>query len=148
MLPWPTVSPLSPGRRCRPDEFGDWLAACHAAGQNKPTPILLRYQAGDWNALHRDVYGELVFPIQVVIGLDRPGIDHTGGEFLLVEQRPRAQPKATVCVLEQCHALVFATRARPTPSSRGWSRAPVRHDVGRVRGGPRHTFGLVLHDAE
>ncbi|WP_084488484.1 2OG-Fe(II) oxygenase [Nocardia niwae] len=130
-----------------PDEFADWLAACHAAGQNQPTPILLRYTTGDWNALHRDLYGELVFPMQVVIGLDRPGIDHTGGEFVLVEQRPRAQSKATVSVLEQGHALIFTTRDRPTRSSRGWSRAPIRHGVSRVRGGFRHTLGLVLHDA-
>ncbi|MGW4092503.1 2OG-Fe(II) oxygenase [Nocardia sp. NPDC004750] len=131
-----------------PEEFGDWLDICHAAGQTKPTPILLRYHAGDWNALHRDLYGELVFSLQVVVGLDRPGIDHTGGEFLLVEQRPRAQSKATVSVLEQGHALVFTTRDRPTPSSRGWSRAPIRHGVSRVRSGVRHTLGLVLHDAE
>ncbi|MGW4766525.1 2OG-Fe(II) oxygenase [Nocardia sp. NPDC004278] len=131
-----------------PDGFADWLATCHAAGQTKPTPILLRYIEGDWNALHRDLYGELVFPLQVVIGLDRPGIDHTGGEFLLVEQRPRAQSKPTVTILEQGHALIFTTRDRPTPSARGWSRAPIRHGVSRIRGGHRHTLGLVLHDAE
>ncbi|MGV9721188.1 2OG-Fe(II) oxygenase [Nocardia beijingensis] len=130
-----------------PEEFGDWLDLCHVAGQRKPTPILLRYHAGDWNALHRDLYGELVFPLQVVIGLDKPGTDYFGGEFLLVEQRARAQSKATVFVLEQGHALVFTTRDRPTPSSRGWSRAPIRHGVSRVRGGRRHTLGLVLHDA-
>ncbi|MFI9503005.1 2OG-Fe(II) oxygenase [Nocardia sp. NPDC052566] len=131
-----------------PDDFGDWLEICHAAGQSRPTPILLRYTEGDWNALHRDLYGDLVFPLQVVIGLDRPGIDHTGGEFLLVEQRPRAQSKPTVTVLEQGHALIFTTRDRPTPSARGWSRAPVRHGVSRIRTGTRHTLGLVLHDAE
>lgn len=131
-----------------PDDFEDWLDACHAAGQTKPTPILLRYTEGDWNALHRDLYGELVFPLQVVIGLDRPGIDHTGGEFLLVEQRPRAQSKPTVTILEQGHALIFTTRDRPTPSSRGWSRAPIRHGVSRIRSGHRHTLGLVLHDSD
>ncbi|BDT99128.1 2OG-Fe(II) oxygenase [Nocardia sputorum] len=130
-----------------PDEFADWLAACHAAGQTEPTPLLLRYNAGDWNALHRDLYGELVFPMQVVIGLDRPGVDYIGGEFVLVEQRPRAQSKATVSVLERGHALIFTTRDRPARSSRGWSRAPIRHGVSRVRGGLRHTLGLVLHDA-
>ena len=87
-----------------PDDFEDWLEACHAAGQSKPTPILLRYTAGDWNALHRDLYGDLVFPLQVVVGLDRPGIDHTGGEFLLVEQRARAQSRGSVTVLERGHA--------------------------------------------
>ncbi|MFD0363217.1 2OG-Fe(II) oxygenase [Nocardia sp. GCM10030253] len=131
-----------------PDDFVDWLDACHAAGQVRPTPILLRYTSGDWNALHRDLYGELVFPLQVVIGLDRPRIDHTGGEFLLVEQRPRAQSKGTVTVLEQGHGLIFTTRDRPTPSARGWSRAPMRHGVSRIRTGIRHTLGLVLHDAE
>lgn len=130
-----------------PDEFEDWLDACHAAGQRKPTPILLRYSEGDWNALHRDLYGDLAFPLQVVIGLDRPGIDHTGGEFLLVEQRARAQSKGTVTTLEQGHGLIFTTRDRPTASKRGWSRSPVRHGVSRVRTGLRHTLGLVLHDA-
>ena len=130
-----------------PDDFDDWLDACHEAGQSKPTPILLRYTDGDWNALHRDLYGELVFPLQVVIGLDRPRIDHTGGEFLLVEQRARAQSKGTVTVLEQGHGLIFTTRDRPTRSLRGWSRSPVRHGVSTVRSGIRHTLGLVLHDA-
>jgi hypothetical protein len=131
-----------------PDGFTEWLDICHAAGQTRPTPILLRYTSGDWNALHRDLYGDLVFPLQVVIGLDRPRIDHTGGEFLLVEQRPRAQSKGTVTVLEQGHGLIFTTRDRPTPSARGWSRAPMRHGVSRIRTGVRHTLGLVLHDAE
>lgn len=131
-----------------PDDFADWLEMCRAAGQSRPTPILLRYTEGDWNALHRDLYGELVFPLQVVIGLDRPGVDHTGGEFLLVEQRLRAQSKPTVTVLEQGHGLIFTTRDRPTPSSRGWSRAPIRHGVSRIRSGVRHTLGLVLHNAE
>ncbi|KAA0024813.1 2OG-Fe(II) oxygenase [Antrihabitans cavernicola] len=130
-----------------PDDFDEWLDACHLAGQSKPTPILLRYTDGDWNALHRDLYGDLVFPLQVVIGLDRPRIDHTGGEFLLVEQRARAQSKGTVTVLEQGHGLIFTTRDRPTPSLRGWSRSPVRHGVSTVRSGIRHTLGLVLHDA-
>jgi hypothetical protein len=130
-----------------PDELAGWLARCHAAGQTKPTPILLRYGAGDWNALHRDLYGDLVFPLQVVIGLDEPGTDHTGGEFLLVEQRPRAQSRGTATVLKQGHALIFTTRDRPVRSARGWSAAPVRHGVSAVRSGRRHTLGLVFHDA-
>ncbi|WP_371053545.1 MULTISPECIES: 2OG-Fe(II) oxygenase [Rhodococcus] len=130
-----------------PDDFDDWLGMCHAAGQTDPTPLMLRYTAGDWNALHRDLYGDLVFPLQVVIGLDRAGIDYTGGEFLLVEQRPRAQSRGTVTVLEQGHALIFTTRDRPIRSARGWSRAPVRHGVSTVRSGLRRTLGLVLHDA-
>jgi uncharacterized protein len=130
-----------------PDSLGEWLERCHAAGQARPTPILLRYQAGDWNALHRDLYGDLVFPLQVVIGLDEPGSDHTGGEFLLVEQRPRAQSRGTASLLRQGHALIFTTRDRPVRSARGWSAAPVRHGVSTVRSGVRHTLGLVLHDA-
>lgn len=130
-----------------PDEFEDWLAACHAAGQRKPTPILLRYTEGDWNALHRDLYGHLVFPLQVVVGLDAPGADYTGGEFMLVEQRARAQSKGSVLQLPQGCGLIFTTRDRPARSKRGWSRTPVRHGVSRLRSGERRTLGLVLHDA-
>lgn len=130
-----------------PDTLAEWLARCHAAGQTKPTPILLRYQAGDWNALHRDLYGDLVFPLQVVIGLDEPGRDFEGGEFLLVEQRPRAQSRGLVRILEQGHGLVFTTRERPVATQRGWARAPMRHGVSEVRSGIRRTLGLVFHDA-
>jgi hypothetical protein len=130
-----------------PDTLEEWLDRCHEAGQAKPTPILLRYQAGDWNALHRDLYGDLVFPLQVVIGLDEPEVDHTGGEFLLVEQRPRAQSRGTSHLLRQGHGLVFTTRDRPVRSARGWSAAPMRHGVSTVRSGIRHTLGLVFHDA-
>ncbi|ADB35947.1 conserved hypothetical protein [Kribbella flavida DSM 17836] len=130
-----------------PDSLAEWLDACHRAGQERPTPILLKYQAGDWNALHRDLYGDLVFPLQVVIGLDRPGVDHDGGEFLLVEQRPRAQSRATVTSLPQGRGLIFTTRDRPVRSTRGWSAAPVRHGVSTVRSGTRRTLGLVFHDA-
>ncbi|MFC6014797.1 2OG-Fe(II) oxygenase [Plantactinospora solaniradicis] len=130
-----------------PDSLDEWLDMCHAAGQRKSTPILLRYRDGDWNALHRDLYGDLVFPMQVVIGLDRPGLDYTGGEFLLVEQRPRAQSRGTVTMLPQGHGLVFTTRDRPVRSTRGWSASPVRHGVSTIRSGLRRTLGLVLHDA-
>ncbi|MBN6051156.1 2OG-Fe(II) oxygenase, partial [Nonomuraea sp. RK-328] len=130
-----------------PDTLDAWLARCHEAGQTKSTQILLRYREGDWNALHRDLYGDLVFPMQVVIGLDEPGADYGGGEFLLVEQRPRAQSRGTVTLLPQGHGLVFTTRDRPVPSARGWSAAPVRHGVSTVRHGLRHTLGLVFHDA-
>ncbi|MFD7735700.1 2OG-Fe(II) oxygenase [Kitasatospora phosalacinea] len=130
-----------------PDTLEEWLDMCHEAGQGKPTPILLRYGAGDWNALHRDLYGDLVFPLQVVIGLDEAGSDYTGGEFLLVEQRPRAQSRGTSTVLQQGHGLVFTTRDRPVRSVRGWSTAPVRHGVSTVRSGTRRTLGLVFHDA-
>jgi uncharacterized protein len=130
-----------------PDSLDEWLEMCHAAGQRRPTPILLKYGEGDWNALHRDLYGELVFPLQVVIGLDRPGDDYTGGEFVVVEQRPRAQSRATSSTVEQGQALIFTTRDRPVRSSRGWSASPMRHGVSVVRTGRRHTLGLVFHDA-
>ncbi|WP_328331196.1 2OG-Fe(II) oxygenase [Kribbella sp. NBC_00382] len=130
-----------------PDTLEEWLDDCHRAGQTKSTPILLKYQAGDWNALHRDLYGDLVFPLQIVIGLNRPGVDHEGGEFLLVEQRPRAQSRGTVTMLPQGRGLIFTTRDRPVKSARGWSASPVRHGVSTVRSGIRHTLGLVFHDA-
>src|SRR6185437_9435659 len=130
-----------------PDTLDEWLRMCHDAGQAKPTAILLRYQAGDWNALHRDLYGELVFPLQVVINLSHPGTDHDGGEFLLVEQRPRAQSRGTSTLIPHGHGLVFTTRDRPVRSARGWSAAPVRHGVSVVRSGQRFTLGLVFHDA-
>jgi uncharacterized protein len=130
-----------------PDSLAEWLAKCHAAGQAKPTPILLKYTEGDWNALHRDLYGELVFPLQVVINLSQPGVDHTGGEFLLYEQRPRAQSRGTAMLIPHGHGLVFTTRDRPVESARGWSAAPVRHGVSVIRSGQRFTLALVFHDA-
>jgi uncharacterized protein len=130
-----------------PTTLDEWLAMCHAAGQVKPTPILLRYEQNGWNALHRDLYGDLVFPLQVVINLSNPGVDHTGGEFLLLEQRPRAQSRGTATLIPQGHGLVFTTRDRPVRSQRGWSAAPVRHGVSVIRSGQRSTLGLVFHDA-
>ncbi|HEY7274438.1 MAG TPA: 2OG-Fe(II) oxygenase [Trebonia sp.] len=130
-----------------PDTLDEWLRMCHDAGQVKPTAILLRYRTGDWNALHRDLYGDLVFPLQVVINLNEPGVDHDGGEFLLMEQRPRAQSRGTATLLPHCHGYVFTTRDRPVRSARGWSAAPVRHGVSVIRSGQRHTLGLVFHDA-
>jgi hypothetical protein len=130
-----------------PDTLDEWLAMCHTAGQTRSTPILLRYGPGDWNALHRDLYGELVFPLQVVINLNDPGVDHTGGEFLVYEQRPRAQSRGTATLIPHGHGLVFTTRDRPVRSARGWSAAPVRHGVSVIRSGRRFTLGLVFHDA-
>ncbi len=130
-----------------PDDLEDWLDQCHIAGQVRPTPLMLRYGPGDWNALHRDVYGDLVFPLQVVIGLDEPDVDYTGGEFVVVEQRPRAQSRATACTIPRGHGLVFTTRDRPIATKRGWSNAPMRHGVSTVRTGRRHALGLVFHDA-
>jgi hypothetical protein len=130
-----------------PDTLDEWLTICHRAGQTKSTAIMLKYGPGDWNALHRDLYGELIFPLQVVINLNEPGVAHTGGEFLLVEQRPRAQSRGTVTTLPQGHGYVFTTRERPVRSTRGWSAAPIRHGVSAVRSGRRYTLGLLFHDA-
>ncbi|MEV0294683.1 2OG-Fe(II) oxygenase [Nocardia sp. NPDC050710] len=130
-----------------PDTLDEWIVMCHAAGQGESAQILLKYGAGDWNALHRDVFGDMVFPLQVVIGLDTPGVDYTGGEFVLVEQRPRAQSRASVTTIPRGCGLIFTTRDRPVASTRGWSVAPMRHGVSTVRSGSRHTLGLVFHDA-
>jgi hypothetical protein len=151
---WPHLLPIArtwAERRGQPapwpDRLEDWLERCHEAGQTRPTPLMLCYGPGDWNALHRDLYGDLVFPLQVVIGLDRPGDAYTGGEFVVVEQRPRAQSRATASTIPQGHGLVFTTRDRPVRSQRGWSNGPLRHGVSTVRSGRRHTLGLVFHDA-
>ncbi|WP_432988345.1 2OG-Fe(II) oxygenase [Dactylosporangium sp. CA-233914] len=130
-----------------PDTLREWLAMCHAAGQDRSAQILLRYGPGDWNALHRDVFGDMLFPLQVVIGLDAPGVDFTGGEFIMTEQRPRAQSRGSSTTLPQGHGLIFTTRDRPVPSKRGWSNGPMRHGVSTVRSGRRRTLGLVFHDA-
>jgi hypothetical protein len=106
----------------------------------------LKYGPGDWNALHRDLYGDLVFPLQVVINLTEPGKDHAGGEFLLVEQRPRAQSRGTSTTLPHLQGLVFTTRDRPLRTKQGWSAAPVRHGVSVVRSGSRYTLGIIFHD--
>jgi uncharacterized protein len=151
---WPHLLPIArtwAQRRGQPapwpDRLEDWLDRCHDAGQTRPTPLMLRYGPGDWNALHRDLYGDLVFPLQVVIGLDRPGDAYTGGEFIVVEQRPRAQSRATAITIPRGHGVVFTTRDRPVRSQRGWSNGPLRHGVSTVRSGRRHTLGLVFHDA-
>ncbi|ORB93712.1 proline hydroxylase [Mycobacterium persicum] len=130
-----------------PDTLDEWLQMCHAAGQTKPTALLLRYRTGDWNALHRDLYGDLVFPLQVVITLSAPATDYTGGEFLLVEQRYRAQSRGTATQLPQGYGYAFTTRDRPVPSARGWSAAPVRHGISVVHSGERYALGLIFHDA-
>ncbi|MGH3187963.1 MAG: 2OG-Fe(II) oxygenase [Streptosporangiaceae bacterium] len=151
---WPWLLPIARDWWTRlgrvapwPDSLQDWLEQCHAAGQKKTTAILLRYRAGDWNALHRDLYGDLVFPLQVVVNLSDPGADHTGGEFLLYEQRPRAQSRATATLIPHGHGLVFTTRDRPVQGARGWYAAPVKHGVSVIRSGQRFTLGLVFHDA-
>ena len=130
-----------------PDNLDDWLAKCHAAGQTRSTALMLKYGTNDWNALHQDLYGELVFPLQVVINLSDPNSDYTGGEFLLVEQRPRAQPRGTATQLPQGHGYVFTTHDRPVHSARGWSASPVRHGLSVIRSGERYAMGLIFHDA-
>ncbi len=130
-----------------PGELADFIARCHDAGQMKPTPLLLAYKAGDYNCLHQDLYGEHVFPLQVAILLSEPGRDFTGGEFVITEQRPRMQSRAEVVPLRQGDAVVFAVHQRPVRGTRGAYRVNLRHGVSRVRGGHRHTLGVIFHDA-
>ncbi|HSW26053.1 MAG TPA: 2OG-Fe(II) oxygenase, partial [Burkholderiaceae bacterium] len=124
-----------------------FIARCHAAGQNKPTPLLLRYQAGDYNCLHQDLYGEHVFPLQLVLLLSRPGRDFDGGEFVMTEQRPRMQSRAMVLPLSQGDAALIAVHQRPLQGTRGVYRVNLRHGVSRVRTGRRFTAGIIFHDA-
>ncbi|MBC8027501.1 MAG: 2OG-Fe(II) oxygenase [Steroidobacteraceae bacterium] len=131
-----------------PATHAEFLELCHAAGQKRPTPLVLRYGAGDYNCLHRDLYGPLVFPLQVAILLSNPRDDFNGGEFVLTEQRPRMQSRAEVVPLSQGDAVVFAVSERPVTGSRGVYRVTHRHGVSRVRGGRRHTLGIIFHDAE
>ena len=130
-----------------PAEHEDFLARCHAAGQRKPTPLLLRYGADDFNCLHQDLYGEHVFPLQVAMLLSEPGRDFTGGEFVLTEQRPRMQSRVEVVPLRQGDAVIFAVHHRPVQGTRGVYRVNLRHGVSRIRAGRRHTLGIILHDA-
>jgi hypothetical protein len=131
-----------------PRHHADFLTRCHAAGQVKPTPLLLKYEADDYNCLHQDVYGEHVFPLQVAVLLSEPGRDFTGGEFVMTEQRPRMQSRAEVVPLRQGDAVVFTVRQRPVQGSRGVYRVNLRHGVSRIRTGRRHTVGIIFHDAE
>jgi uncharacterized protein len=130
-----------------PPTLEAFLEECHAAGQTRPTPLLLRYSADDYNCLHQDLYGPLVFPLQLTLLLSAPGDDFTGGEFVLVEQRPRAQSRAAVVPLEQGEAVIFPVHHRPARGTRGPYRVTMRHGVSRVRSGLRHTLGIIFHDA-
>jgi hypothetical protein len=130
-----------------PATHADFLARCHAAGQRRPTPLLLQYAEGDFNALHQDLYGEHVFPFQVVFLLSQPGEDFEGGEFVLTEQRPRMQSRADVVPLRRGDAAIFAVHHRPVAGRRGHYRVKLRHGVSRVRSGHRHTMGIIFHDA-
>jgi uncharacterized protein len=131
-----------------PARHKDFLDRCHEAGQTRPTPLLLQYDAGDYNCLHQDLYGDLAFPLQVAILLSEPGRDHTGGEFVLTEQRPRMQSRPEVVPLRQGDAVAFAVHHRPVEGSRGTYRVNLRHGVSRVRSGRRHTLGIIFHDAK
>lgn len=130
-----------------PAEHGDFVARCHAAGQQRPTPLLVQYEAGDYNCLHQDLYGEHVFPLQMVVLLAQPGQDFTGGELVLTEQRPRMQSRVEVLALRQGDAAVFAVQQRPVQGSRGSYRVTMRHGVSRIRSGRRHTLGIIFDDA-
>ncbi len=130
-----------------PPDLASLLALCRRRGQTKPTPLLLRYAAGGYNCLHQDVYGDVVFPLQLTCFLSRRGEDYTGGDFLLVEQRPRAQSRGEAIATEQGELVVFATRHRPAEGARGFYRATVRHGVSRVLSGSRTTLGVIFHDA-
>lgn len=131
-----------------PGAHAEFLARCHAAGQARPTPLLLRYGPGDYNCLHQDLYGEHVFPLQVVVLLSAPGEDFAGGEFVLTEQRPRMQSRAEVVPLAQGDAVAFAVHHRPVQGTRGIYRVNLRHGVSRIRSGQRHTLGVIFHDAK
>ena len=131
-----------------PDDYDAFLRRCHAAGQVRPTPLLLQYGAGDYNCLHQDLYGEHVFPLQVAILLSEPGRDFSGGEFVLTEQRPRMQSRPEVVPLAQGDAVAFAVHHRPVQGTRGFYRVNLRHGVSRIHSGHRHTVGVIFHDAK
>jgi hypothetical protein len=151
---YPHLAPIANGWHERmgmdvrfPSQLASFLERCHLAGQTRPTPLLLRYGAGDYNCLHRDLYGEHVFPLQVAVLLSRPSEDFEGGEFVLTEQRPRMQSRAMVVPLAKGDAVVFAVNSRPVRGTRGDYRVNLRHGVSPLRSGRRHTLGVIFHDA-
>ena len=151
---YPTLAPLANRWHERlglaphfPATLAAYLERCHAAGQTRPTPLILKYGEGDYNCLHQDLYGDLVFPLQATVLLSAPGSEFTGGEFLLVEQRPRMQSKGEVVPLEQGDAVIFAVNQRPVAGTRGDYRVTMRHGVSPLRSGRRFTLGVIFHDA-
>ena len=152
---YPRLVPIANGWNARmqidmtyPEDHASFLSRCRQAGQDRPTPLLLQYEAEDYNCLHQDLYGEHVFPLQVAILLSRPGIDFKGGEFVMTEQRPRMQSRPEVVPLEQGDAVIFAVHHRPVQGTRGVYRVNLRHGVSKVRRGHRHTLGVIFHDAK
>jgi hypothetical protein len=131
-----------------PPQHADFITRCHAAGQQRPTPLLLQYGPGDYNCLHQDLYGEHVFPLQVAILLSQPGEDFKGGELVLTEQRPRMQSRVQVVPLNKGDAVIFAVNQRPRPGVRGFHRVTLRHGVSVLHSGKRHTLGVIFHDAQ
>ena len=151
---YPRLAPIANRWRGRlreegrfPPALAAYLKECHAAGQERPTPLILKYEAGDYNCLHQDLYGDLVFPLQLTVLLSAPDDDFTGGEFLLVEQRPRAQSKGEVVPFRQGQAVIFPVHHRPVEGTRGPYRVTMRHGVSRLRSGRRFTLGIIFHDA-
>ena len=142
---WSTLLGGSPD--AFPLEHDELLGRCRAAGQERPTPLILRYEAGDWNALHQDLYGDVYFPFQVLTVLSRPGVDFDGGEFVLIEQRPRAQSRAHVLNPPRGAFVIFPTRERPAKGKRGYHRGGLRHGVSTLRNGSRTALGVIFHDA-
>jgi hypothetical protein len=131
-----------------PDDHASFLRTCAKNGQKRATPLLLHYESGDFNCLHQDLYGAVAFPLQLTCFLSQPGVDYEGGEFVIVEQRPRAQSKAEVIVAQQGQILIFATRYRPVKGTRGFYRASLRHGVSRLKRGVRFTLGVIYHDSQ
>ena len=152
---YPQLAPLANqwaerlGNKIRyPEQLSDFIARCHRAGQKRPTPLLLKYHAGDFNCLHQDLYGEIVFPFQVTFFLSQRGKDFEGGEFVLAEQRPRQQSRVEALNPNQGDAVVFSVHHRPVRGARGYYRANLRHGVSTVRSGERYTLGIIFHDAK
>ena len=151
---YPHLMPIANGWHARlgiethfPDDYVDFIVRCHRGGQERPTPLLLRYGPGDYNCLHQDLYGAEVFPLQVAVLLSQPGSDFTGGEFVLTEQRPRQQSRAMVVPLAQGDGVAFAVNSRPVKGTRGDYQVKMRHGVSRLITGQRHTLGIIFHDA-
>ena len=152
---YPRLAPIANAWNARmnmdaryPEDHAEFLARCHAAGQMRPTPLLLQYVPGDFNCLHQDLYGDLAFPLQLAILLSDPIADFTGGEFVLTEQRPRMQSRVEVVPLRQGDAVIFAVHNRPVQGTKGNYRVNMRHGVSRLRSGSRHTLGIIFHDAK